>query len=96
LKVKLKQDKEARSERQTKQQEELLNAVKNSIARSLCDYGAGLRTLPEDERISVILSGAAEKRQSVIMVFDKKRVMQCVSGKLKSENLLEKAESYTF
>lgn len=71
-----------------------------SFSETLCLYGNGLRALPKNEKVSVILkSGGAklDKRyQDQIMVFDKSQILACSNEKISSAKLLEKSEQYYF
>jgi hypothetical protein len=70
------------------------------IADSLCRYGAGLRALPENEKVSFVLSkfgdGTPGEKKDRIYVFNYKDVRACVSEKIDANELLTKAESYVF
>jgi len=66
---------------------------------TLCDYGASLRTLPDGEHLSLILSGLGEDsdnggRTDRIHVLDKASLLQCQRGDINVEELKLRARSY--
>lgn len=85
-----------REKQQAAEQQKLLTQVNNSISLTLCDYGSGLRSLPNDERVSFVLKGLADKNQSLIKVFTKADIKKCVVGDIKASELALKAISYQF
>lgn len=85
-----------RAKQQAAEQQKLLAQVNNSISLTLCDYGSGLRSLPNDEHVSFVLKGVADKNQSMIKVFNKTDIKKCVVGDIKASDLALKAISYQF
>ncbi|MEH6395368.1 hypothetical protein [Pseudoalteromonas sp.] len=85
-----------REKQQLAEQQKLLAQVNNSISLTLCDYGSGLRSLPNDERVSFVLKGLADKNKSLIKVFTKADIKKCVVGDIKASDLALKAISYQF
>lgn len=80
-----------------------LALFEETVGRLLCRYGAGLRTLPENENISFVLSdfmqaedGSAFQTHDKVYVFKQKDVISCVIGKQDQEQLLSKANTYLF
>ncbi|QTH72783.1 hypothetical protein [Pseudoalteromonas xiamenensis] len=66
-----------------------------ALSKSLCDYGAGLKTLPENEHVSFIVTGLTGSGKQV-HVYTKDDIQACVSGKFSVAKLREKVERYTF
>lgn len=71
-----------------------------SLAETFCAYGNGLRAIPNDQHISVIVKNAGAKKRSgyqdQIIVFNKKDINQCSLDKITSEKLVEKSRQYSF
>ena len=63
--------------------------AENEILTTLCDYGATLRSLQNDEHISIVLQNYADNRDRVY-VFEFADVASCSSA----EQLLQSAISY--
>ncbi|HEA18129.1 MAG TPA: hypothetical protein ENH88_17130 [Pseudoalteromonas prydzensis] len=85
-----------REKQQAAEQQKLLTQVNHSISLTLCDYGSGLRSLPNDEHVSFVLKGLADKNKSLIKVFNKADIKKCVVGDIKAGDLALKAISYQF
>lgn len=71
-----------------------------SLADTLCLYGNGLRALPNNEHVSIILKSAGDKSghryKDNILVFDKKDITLCSSDKIDVAKLLGKSQQYQF
>ena len=76
---------------QVKQQEQLQQAL-TSVARSLCDYGVGMRDIEDDEYVNVEFSQSRSKHMAV---FKKADINRCVSGKVDHQKLLSQAQQYS-
>ncbi|CAM4410816.1 hypothetical protein [Pseudoalteromonas ostreae] len=85
-----------RAKQQAAEQQKLLVQVNKSISLTLCDYGSGLRSLPNDEHVSFVLKGLGDKNTSLIKVFNKSDIKKCVVGDIKASDLALKAISYQF
>ncbi|MEJ6474374.1 hypothetical protein [Pseudoalteromonas piscicida] len=96
LKASLEASRAKRQKDQALKQQALEKNLTTSLARSLCDYGAGLRSLPEDEHISFIYNGLSGQKEKQIFVYPKALVQQCVTGKKTAKELREAAVSYRF
>lgn len=86
-----------------KQQKRFLASFEGTIADSLCRYGAGLKSLPNNEKINFVLKGIGavkDNRRNVkqdrVYVFNNKDVKDCVTGKLDGNKLLTRANVYMF
>lgn len=78
-------------------QTELIAQVGSKFAATLCDYGASLRELKDNEFVSLQLStdGGRDSRD-IYWVFKKSDINQCISGKVGAEALLKKADYYQY
>jgi len=88
-------------EAKEQQYKRFLARFEDTLADTLCKYGSGLKSLPEDEQISVVLKDFVQqqergKRQDKIYIFSQKDVSACVTGKLDKESLLGKVNTYEF
>jgi len=71
-----------------------------SLTQTLCLYGNGLKALPKNEHVSVILKSAGDKSASgyrdSIMVFNQQDIADCSKDKISAESLLTKGQVYQF
>jgi adenine-specific DNA methylase len=78
-------------------QKELIATISVNFANTLCDYGASLRELKDNEFVSLQLSNShGRNSQDIYWVFKKSDINQCVTGKLTTESLLKKADYYQY
>lgn len=82
-------------------QQKLFNAqIETSVSQALCNYGGGLKALPETEHVSVIIKGAGSKSASrnkdIVLVFKKSDIKSCVVERINAKALLSKAHGYQF
>ncbi|NMM42179.1 hypothetical protein [Pseudoalteromonas arctica] len=88
-------EKQAKREQQhAAEQQQLLEQISTSISLTLCDYGKGLRSLPNDEYVNFALKGFGNENTSLIKVFDKSDIKKCVAGDIKASELAKKAITY--
>jgi len=73
-----------------------LTNIKKTLSMSLCDYGAGLRNLPNSESVNFVLKNAGDNRSDVIYIFTKKDIKSCVIGNIDAVQLLSKSVNYHF
>lgn len=92
----LKTKSKEKAKAQQAQKAQLLTQVSSVLSQTLCDYGAGIKSLSGDEYINFVVERAGEERKDKIFIFQKKDVEQCVKGKISAEKLLTKATSYNF
>ncbi|CAM3861521.1 MULTISPECIES: hypothetical protein [Pseudoalteromonas] len=85
-----------REKQQAAEQQKLQTQVNTSISLTLCDYGSGLRSLPNDEHVSFIIKGLADNNKRLIKIFNKADIKKCVVGDIKASDLALKAISYQF
>ncbi|WP_419146996.1 hypothetical protein [Pseudoalteromonas 'SMAR'] len=96
LKSHLEASRAQREEQQKRKQQAFQEQLQQSIARSLCDYGGGLRSLPNDEHISFVYASISEPQQKQILIYRKQQVEQCVQGKITASDIIDAAEQYQF
>ncbi len=78
-------------------QTELIAQVGSKFAATLCDYGASLRELKDNEFVSLQLStDGGRESKDIYWVFKKSDINQCISGKVGAEALLKKADYYQY
>ncbi len=94
-------------EMQTKQAEQqklaaektasLISSISRNFAATLCDYGASLRELNNDEFVSLQLTtDHGRDSKDLYWVFKKSDIQQCVTGKVNATELLKKADYYQY
>ena len=102
---KLKSDKLQKKQQAQKVEQEKARGVyyqglKTSLTETLCLYGNGLKALPKNEHVSVILKSAGEKDgrryKDSILVFTKKDISDCSSDKITVSKLTNKSQNYQF
>lgn len=95
------------NERVAKQKEAQEQAYKQFLANfegnigdTLCRFGAGLRSLPDDENISFVLKDFSRdtrgKDTDRIYVFSKRKVKDCLQEKINPSQLISSADIYEF
>lgn len=90
----------ARQRRESQWQGEVAS-LESDLFGLLCDYGASLRDLPDNEYLTVILKGlgqdaGAQERQDLIHVVSKRDLLQCQSGAISVNELKSRAVSYSY
>lgn len=92
-----------RKQDQAQKVKQFLANFEATIAETLCDYGGGLRELPDAEKInfvlpdfSVVKTNRGNQRVDKVYIFDVKDVKSCVAEDLNASKLLDKAVTYTF
>ncbi len=70
------------------------------LTETLCLYGNGLKALPKNEHVSVILQAAGEKLagryKDSILVFSKEDIASCSADKITAATLMNKGKAYQF
>lgn len=97
---------ELRKKQQIKAKEQLVEraayykSITTVLAETFCSYGNGLKALPGNENVSVILKSAGEKNdrryKDKIFVFSKKDISACTMDKINAAQLLAKGNEYQF
>ncbi|MFC3033541.1 hypothetical protein ACFOEE_13520 [Pseudoalteromonas fenneropenaei] len=95
IRKRLEEQKAMQEKQQQAAQQAIQSTLDKVLSQSLCDYGAGLKSLPKDQYISFVIRGVIDDKR-VVQVYSKEDVQDCVSGKLKAEQLLAKAQNYQF
>lgn len=71
-----------------------------SLVDTFCLYGNGLRSVPKNENVSLIIKSAGEKEarryKDKIYVFSKQDISNCAADKINVAQLLEKGNGYQF
>ena len=80
---------------QQQQTEAMLKMVGEKFSQVLCDYGASLRQLPDNEHITLQLNSRSSDGR-YYWVIKKTDIKQCMSGKINAKDLLSKANQYQF
>lgn len=85
---------------QEKQRVNYYQGLTTSLAETLCLYGNGLKALPKNEHVSLILKAGGDKEgrryKDQIYVFNKKDISACSIDKINVTQLVSKAKSYQF
>ena len=90
-------------ERKAKQQQAyktFLAGFESGMSETLCRFGSGLRGLPENEHISMVLkdfeTDESRERKDRIYVFTRADIVRCVQEKIDANKLLSNANIYQF
>ncbi|GAC18193.1 hypothetical protein [Paraglaciecola arctica] len=82
---------------------ESLSLFEDTIGNMLCRYGAGLRSLSDDENVTFLLSDFVDADNDSVIgshdkvyVFKHKDIQACVTGKSNKDKLLTAAKTYLF
>lgn len=97
----LKQRSERAQREYNQQWQQDVVAFEEKLYRAMCDYGSTLRELPNDERVSIILTGLGEegddqRRTDKIHVFNKADLQECQSGDISVTTLRERSDQYSY
>ncbi|MEW6989300.1 hypothetical protein AADZ91_01310 [Colwelliaceae bacterium 6441] len=72
----------------------------SSLIDTFCLYGNGLKSVPRNENVSLIIKSGGEKSgrsyKDKIFVFSKKDISDCASDKINVAKLLERGKGYQF
>ncbi|TLU65197.1 hypothetical protein FE810_09780 [Thalassotalea litorea] len=95
--LKAEQEKEVAKQRQ--QQQAYFNSLEANLSEVLCTYGGGLKSLPGDEHVSLIIKDAAVTKASRgnrdrVLVFSKSDIKKCLTESIDAKTLLETATRY--
>lgn len=93
-------EQKAKQAEKAKQRANYYQQLTLNLTETLCLYGNGLKALPENEHVSVILKSAGEKSaeryKDRIMVFNKQDIANCARDKITAEKLMSKSQTYQF
>lgn len=73
-----------------------IRVASQTLAQTLCDYGAGLKSLSKNHYVNFIIDNATGNKEDLVFVYSKAKINQCVVGDIDAEKLLASAQSYTF
>ena len=93
-----KQLEEQRAKQLAEQQQQtaaMVKAVGEKFSQVLCDYGASLRDMPDNEYVTLQVNNRGSDGR-YYWVIKKADINQCMTGKMKAKDLLAKATSYQF
>lgn len=84
----------------SKQRVKHFDKLSNVVVDTLCTYGNGLKAVPKNEHVSLIIKAggknAGNHYQDRVYVFTKKDINSCANDKIDSKKLLTKANKYQF
>ncbi|PKM18993.1 MAG: hypothetical protein CVV11_11305 [Gammaproteobacteria bacterium HGW-Gammaproteobacteria-15] len=93
-----KQLEEQRAKQLAEQQQQtaaMVKTVGEKFSQVLCDYGASLRDMPDNEYVTLQVSNRGSEGR-YYWVVKKADINQCMTGKIKAKDLLAKTNSYQF
>jgi len=103
LNEKMKVYQKKKSEEYAKQEQDrqsYYKALGMKLTDTLCLYGNGLKVLPKDEKVTVILKSGGQRvdrhYQDIIQVYNKRDINGCAIDDITSDQLHAKAEQYQF
>ena len=82
-------------------QEDIVTLEEN-LYKTICNYGATLRALPLDERVSILLKGLGRESEDITKVADKVHVLlnqdiqRCQNGSINISELRDRARQYSY
>jgi hypothetical protein len=98
--VKLKEKQQKEQIQRLKNRKAYYDGLTTSLVETLCLYSNGLKALPKNESISIILKSGGEKAdrryKDQIFVFSKRDIRDCSNEKINTMTLLKKAKAYEF
>lgn len=105
--AKLREESRKKEEEQQQKREatrkSFLTQFESGLGEALCRYGSGLRSLPANERVSIVLQQFGDEKtkrnraqKDRIYVFKNSDIKSCVTEKISQKKLLELAEVYNF
>ena len=85
----------------TRQWQQDVVVFENKLYQAMCEYGPTLRELPDDERVSIILTGLGDqgvdqRRTDKIHIFNKADLQECQSGGISVATLRERSDHYSY
>ena len=93
---------QAEQARQEREQQWLASRAgfEASLFELTCNYSAALRSLPEDEHLTLVLKGLGEQSgtryQDRIHVLDKRDILRCQQGDISPAELQARASTYSY
>ena len=96
LKAKATKNKQQKQQEQAQKKQASIKQLEHTLSTMLCDYGAGLKHLPENEFVNFTLVNAGQDNEDLIYVFNKQDIQKCVMTKIDKNRLLAEAKKYAF
>ena len=96
LKAKATKNKRQKQQEQAQKKQASIKQLEHTLSTMLCDYGAGLKHLPENEFVNFTLVNAGQDNEDLIYVFNKQDIQKCVMTKIDKNRLLAEAKKYAF
>ncbi|MBT8446640.1 MAG: hypothetical protein KJO38_05810, partial [Gammaproteobacteria bacterium] len=87
-----------REEQQAERQRRIAVLASDTLD-NFCRYGTSLRSLPADERITLVfdgMGGDGSGEQDLFYVISKQDFSACLSGDIEGGELMQRADSYSF
>jgi len=84
------------------QWQEDIVTLEEKLYKTICNYGATLRALPLDERVSILLKGLGRESEDITKVADKVHVLlnqdiqRCQNGSINIPDLRGRARQYSY
>lgn len=97
----LSQQRQLAEQKEREQAEQDLALFQTRLFELLCDYGAGMRNLPLQESINIVLIGAGDNqadnvRRDVVYHLGRESLMACQQGRLTAQALQSAAQRYQY
>lgn len=96
----LRQQQQQQKQKQEKERAQYYRGLTSSLIESFCLYGNGLKAVPKNEHVSLIIKSGGEKDgnrfKDQIFVFSKKDIIDCTIDKINVETLKQKGHGYQF
>ncbi|WP_372767518.1 hypothetical protein [Pseudoalteromonas sp.] len=73
-----------------------VRVVSNTLAQTLCDYGAGLKSLNKNQYVNFIIDNVTGNNEDLVLIFNKTQINKCVLGEIDAKALLASVTSYSF
>ncbi|MGB2741574.1 MAG: hypothetical protein WBC60_13580 [Cognaticolwellia sp.] len=93
-------EQKAEQEKKIKERISYYQQLSLKLTETLCLYGNGLKALPKNEHVSVILKSAGDKSarryKDSVLVFSKEDISRCSGDKITAAMLMDKAQAYQF
>tara|TARA_R110000822_G_scaffold72574_5_gene174312 strand:- start:2414 stop:3358 length:945 start_codon:yes stop_codon:yes gene_type:complete len=91
---------QAEQAQRSKERSQYYQQLAVTLTETLCLYGNGLKALPKNEHVSLILQSAGAKSagryKDSILVFSKEDIADCSADKMTAERLMNKGQAYQF
>ncbi len=91
---------QAEQAQRNKERSQYYQQLAVTLTETLCLYGNGLKALPKNEHVSLILLSAGAKSvgryKDNILVFSKEDIASCSADKITASKLMSKAQVYQF